>query len=81
MLVLKWVKENIHYFGGDSDNITVHGASTGGSVVHLLMMSPLSRGIVNADVLLTEVMIYSNKFCGLFSRFISQSDYTRRLCL
>ncbi|EZA47956.1 Para-nitrobenzyl esterase [Ooceraea biroi] len=40
---LKWVKENIHVFGGDPENITVFGNSTGAVSVHLLMLSPLSK--------------------------------------
>jgi para-nitrobenzyl esterase len=40
---LTWVKENIHAFGGDPDNITIFGESAGGHSVGQVMASPLSH--------------------------------------
>ncbi|XP_076816188.1 carboxylesterase 5A-like [Clavelina lepadiformis] len=40
---LKWVKENIEYFGGDKDNVTVFGESAGAISIHMHMMSSLSE--------------------------------------
>uniref|UniRef100_A0A336LYR5 Carboxylic ester hydrolase n=1 Tax=Culicoides sonorensis TaxID=179676 RepID=A0A336LYR5_CULSO len=44
---LKWVKENIEVFGGDSKKITITGFSAGGASVHLHTMSNLSSGLFN----------------------------------
>lgn len=41
---LKWIKENIEIFGGDSNNITVFGVSAGSACTHFLTLSPLSKG-------------------------------------
>lgn len=48
---LKWIKENIHNFGGDPDNITVFGQSAGGEVVVELMSSPLAKGLFNKGII------------------------------
>lgn len=49
-LALKWVKENIEFFGGDPDSITIFGASAGGVSVQMHMMSPASRGLFNRAI-------------------------------
>ena len=50
---LKWIKNNIASFGGDSENITLFGQSSGGDLIaHLL----LSEGIEN---LFKRVIIHS----------------------
>lgn len=42
---LKWVKSNIAAFGGNPDDVTVFGESAGGMSVHVLMTSPLAKGL------------------------------------
>lgn len=42
---LKWVKDNITFFGGDRNNVTVFGESAGGASVHALCLSPLAKGL------------------------------------
>ena len=42
---LKWVRRNIAAFGGDAANVTVFGESAGGGSVHMLLTSPLARGL------------------------------------
>lgn len=44
LMALKWVIKYIHNFGGDPNNITVHGTSAGAVCAHYFTMSPLSRG-------------------------------------
>lgn len=42
---LQWVRRNITAFGGDPNNVTIRGASSGGTSVNNLMISPLSKGL------------------------------------
>jgi para-nitrobenzyl esterase len=44
---LEWVKENIHWFGGDSSNVTIFGHSAGGAAVSLLAASTATKGLFN----------------------------------
>lgn len=41
LLALIWVKNNIKYFGGNPNQITVAGQSSGGAMVTSLLLSPL----------------------------------------
>lgn len=42
---LKWVKSNIQFFGGDEDNITLFGQSSGAITAGMFMVSPLASGL------------------------------------
>ncbi len=48
---LKWVRENIAAFGGDSENITVFGQSAGGESTHTLITSPLTKGMISKAII------------------------------
>lgn len=42
---LRWVRDNIQYFGGDPEKVTIFGLSAGGASVTLQMLSQQSQGI------------------------------------
>jgi carboxylesterase type B len=50
IMALKWVQNNIQQFSGDSNNVTVFGESAAGGAVHLLMLSPMSRGLFHKAI-------------------------------
>ncbi|XP_065202018.1 esterase FE4-like [Planococcus citri] len=52
VLALQWVKENIKYFGGDPDNITLFGMSSGAASAHMLIMSPMHQNLANKLILI-----------------------------
>jgi len=45
ILALTWIKENIEAFGGDPNNITIAGQSSGASSVCALLASPKTKGL------------------------------------
>uniref|UniRef100_A0A4D5RAP0 Carboxylic ester hydrolase n=1 Tax=Scolopendra viridis TaxID=118503 RepID=A0A4D5RAP0_SCOVI len=47
---LRWVRNNIHHFGGDPDKVTILGISAGGASVIYQMLSPLSEGLFQRAV-------------------------------
>lgn len=50
---LKWVRHNIAAFGGDPANVTIVGESAGGMSVHMLVTSPLARGLFARAVVMS----------------------------
>ena len=43
-MALEWVRNNVRYFGGINETVAVMGSGAGGASVHLLTMSPKTRG-------------------------------------
>lgn len=50
VLALKWVRENIGGFGGNSGNVTIFGESGGGSKVSVLMAMPSAAGLFHRAI-------------------------------
>ncbi|CAG0887194.1 unnamed protein product, partial [Cyprideis torosa] len=50
-LGMEWLRDNVQYFGGDPELITVFGESAGGSCVSALFMSPNTEHLAKRGIL------------------------------
>ncbi|GFT23106.1 carboxylic ester hydrolase, partial [Nephila pilipes] len=48
---LRWVNQNIEYFGGDVTKITISGESVGAISVAYLSTSPLAKGLYSRQIM------------------------------
>ena len=48
---LRWLKSNVAAFGGDPNRVTVFGESAGASLLDMVLVSPLSEGLVQGAIL------------------------------
>ncbi|GBP73548.1 Esterase FE4 [Eumeta japonica] len=58
VLALQWIKRNIAQFGGDPNNITIFGESSGAGAVTFHLVSPLANGLFNKAI--TESGVFLN---------------------
>ncbi|XP_059514388.1 LOW QUALITY PROTEIN: bile salt-activated lipase-like [Myotis daubentonii] len=49
-MAIAWVKRNIEAFGGDPDNITIFGQSSGSVSVSLQILSPYNKGLIRRAI-------------------------------
>eukprot|EP00475_Leptophrys_vorax_P010710 TRINITY_DN1728_c0_g1_i1.p1 TRINITY_DN1728_c0_g1~~TRINITY_DN1728_c0_g1_i1.p1 ORF type:complete len:579 (+),score=141.60 TRINITY_DN1728_c0_g1_i1:767-2503(+) len=50
---LKWIKDNIRYFGGDPQRVILSGQSSGGTLIFALMAAPVSQGLFRGAISLS----------------------------
>lgn len=51
ILALKWIRGNIHLFGGDPKQVTLFGQSSGSMSVAALVLSPLAKNLFHRAIL------------------------------
>ncbi len=59
---LQWVHDNIEFFGGDPDNVTILGESAGSWSVFYQLYSPLSSGLFKRAVMMSGIMDFARAF-------------------
>lgn len=52
---LRWVRDNIANFGGDSGNVTIYGQSAGGGAVCDMLMMPAAKGLFHKAIVQSSV--------------------------
>lgn len=72
LFVLKWVKQNIKYFGGNPNKITVMGQSSGAAIVSSLLLSPLVP-----ENLFQQMIIHSGSVFAPWTYAIDPVAYAR----
>ena len=60
ILALKWVQQNISFFGGDPDKVMIFGESAGGVDVGDLLVSPLASGLFHRAAIQSAVAVVSS---------------------
>ncbi|XP_065208406.1 esterase FE4-like [Planococcus citri] len=53
ILGLEWIRDNISVFGGDPNNVTLLGSSSGAALVHNLMLSSRAQGLFHKAVMMS----------------------------
>nr|XP_025744648.1 cocaine esterase isoform X1 [Callorhinus ursinus] len=54
---LRWVQQNIAYFGGDPGHVTIFGESAGGTSVSSHIVSPMSQGLFHRAIMESGVAL------------------------
>ncbi|KAK4310704.1 hypothetical protein Pmani_017733 [Petrolisthes manimaculis] len=51
LMALQWIHDNIRFFGGNPDNITLFGESAGAVGISMHLLSPLSRNLFSQAIM------------------------------
>lgn len=66
---MKWVQQNIHFFNGDPNRVTVHGHSAGAGDIGFHLISELGKGNL-------QYLCYKGKLCAIMHRLpVSFTNY------
>ncbi len=55
-LAIQWIKDNIQYFGGNPESLTLFGESAGSGSISIHLMSTLSNNVVRRAILESGVV-------------------------
>lgn len=77
----RWVKRNIAAFGGDPNNITIGGQSSGGMSVCAQMGNPANQGLFNKAILESAIFFPAYSDGGFFRRDLKKGEENGRIFL
>lgn len=60
-MALQWVKDNIHNFGGDAQQVTISGLSAGGFAVTSLLASDMSRDLFQRAIVMSGSITWMSR--------------------
>ncbi|CAB00887.2 Carboxylesterase type B domain-containing protein [Caenorhabditis elegans] len=61
---VKWTRKEVHNFGGNKDKLTMVGHSAGGSLVGAFTSSPLSKGMLNQQIIMSGALYQMGKLAN-----------------
>lgn len=65
LLAIKWIKQNIKYFGGNPRKITIFGQSSGAAMVSSLLVSPLVPNNLFQQIIIQSGSVFAPWTCAL----------------
>lgn len=62
LAALKWIQNNIAYFGGDPNSVTIFGESAGAVSIHLLLLTHSANGLFHRAILQSGSVLMPQDF-------------------
>jgi carboxylesterase type B len=78
--VLKWIRDNIMYFGGDSSRVTIQGSSAGGAYSLMMLASPLTVGLIHNVFAMSPYASYEDAFYSPTAAYEMNMMYAFAFC-